>query len=121
MIFDKLTDDNFELFAAHHYKNNKASSLEDFYEDLLRVKYIKRLLTKYNTCGSIQERLLLNHIIIFCNTFTISGGKQILFNKVEPVSHPALKTFLLYLNYLRDDEYPDITPDMKLVEKLREI
>ena len=64
MKFDELNDDNFLLFAIKYYDNPQCSTKDDFYEDLKRFKYIKRLLKKYIKTGELKTHLLLNHIII---------------------------------------------------------
>ena len=53
---EKLTDDNFILFCAAHYDNARYASTEDFIEDLNRVKYIKKLITRYVEYGEKKER-----------------------------------------------------------------
>ena len=65
MIFKELTEKNLFLYAAKHYKNPKFADIDEFYEDLNRTKYLKRLLRRYRTSGVLRERLILNHIIIF--------------------------------------------------------
>ena len=44
MRFDELNEDNYMMFAIKHYENPQAVTQEDFYEDLKKFKYIKRLL-----------------------------------------------------------------------------
>ena len=66
-MVDKLTNDNFLLYTASHYINAQYSSTEDFIEDLNRIKYIKKLITRYIEGGELKERLILNHIIILNN------------------------------------------------------
>jgi hypothetical protein len=100
MILNKLNDDNFIIFAMKNYRNVQCESIDEFYEDLNRIKYIKRLFKKYNTKKELKERLLLNHIIVLNNVFGPSGCSRILFFKIEDVYHSYLKTFLDYLNYL---------------------
>jgi len=46
-LFDQLNDSNFVLYAAKHYYNPKCIDSEEFFEDLKRIKYIKRLLNRY--------------------------------------------------------------------------
>ena len=46
IVFNELTEKNLFLYAAKHYKNPKFSDIDDFYEDLKRFKYIKRLLNQ---------------------------------------------------------------------------
>ena len=62
-VFDKLNDNNFTLFASNHYNNPQCVDVEEFYEDLNRFKYLKRLLGRYNTHNDLQERLIINHLI----------------------------------------------------------
>lgn len=44
-----------------------------------------------------------------------------LFHKMEKRDWPALKTFLVFLNYLPEDERVDIPLDENIVQKLREL
>ena len=64
MFNQPISDENFTLFAAHKYQNPACASEEEFYEDLNRVKYIKRLFFRFDNTGELKVRLLLNHIII---------------------------------------------------------
>ena len=68
-MFEKITNDNVLLFALKHYDNPQCEGEKEFYDDLKRFKYIKRLLKKYKVDGVVKERLLLNHIIILNNVF----------------------------------------------------
>lgn len=69
-------------------------------EDLERIKYIKRLLNKFEKKDSLKERLILNHIIILNNVFGAEACARILFFKLEPEYHSCLKSFLQYLQIL---------------------
>jgi hypothetical protein len=100
MILKPLNSDNFILFAMKQYRNSQCESVDEFYEDLNRIKYIKRLFKKYDVRGELKERLILNHMIILNNVFGSSGCSRILFFKIEEVYHSYLKTFLEYLKYL---------------------
>src|SRR6266704_7960 len=55
-----LTTKNFLIYAAQHYENPTCQSTEEFQEDLRRIKYIKKLITKYIESGELKERLILN-------------------------------------------------------------
>ena len=63
-MFEKITTDNVLLFALKHYDNPQCEGEKEFYDDMKRFKYIKRLLKKYSQDGIVKERLLLNHIIV---------------------------------------------------------
>ena len=43
MRFDELNEDNYVLFAIKHYDNPQAATKEDFFEDMRRLIYLKRL------------------------------------------------------------------------------
>jgi hypothetical protein len=120
-LFDKLDNENFELFAAKYYDNPTCLSTEEFYEDLAKFKYVVRLFRRYRENGKIQERLLLNHIIIIYNVFQIQAATRMLFYRVDKDLWYALKTFLIFLNYLPSNSYQDISVDLNIAKKLKEI
>lgn len=120
-LFDKLTNSNFLLYASKHYNNRQCTSMEEFNDDMQRFKYLKRLFKRYSTSGDLQERLILNHIIVINNVFGIEAATRMLFFKVEEQHYPALKTFLVYLNYLKEDVHTDVPLDQRIVEVLRGI
>jgi hypothetical protein len=119
-LFDELNSDNFVLYASRNYNNNQCTDVEEFYEDLRRFKYLKRLFTRYEQ-GDLQERLILNHIIVLNNVFGLKPANRMLFHKMEKRDWPALKTFLVFLNYLPEDERVDIPLDENIIQKLREL
>jgi len=98
--FDDLTEKNFLLYAMQHYENPQCVEVEEFNDDLKKIKYIKRLFNQYSIEGVLKERLLLNHIIVFYNVFSVEAATRILFYKLEENIWPMLKTFLFYLNFL---------------------
>ena len=98
MKFDDLNDDNFLMFAMKEYNNVQCIDIEEFYDDLKKIKYIKRLFNIYKNNGQLKERLILNHLIVFYNVFTVHAGTRILFYKIEKDFWPMLKTFLIFLD-----------------------
>ena len=103
MRFDELNDDNFILFAIKNYENPQAVTQEDFYEDLKKFKYIKRLLKRYQKSGELKSHLLLNHFICLYNVFD-DAATPLLFFKIDQDLWSVLKTFLIFLG--RIPEYP---------------
>ena len=79
-----------------HYNNPQCVDVEEFNDDLRKIKYIKRLFNQYHTEGTLKERLILNHLIVFFNVFPARAATRILFLKIDEVFWPMLKTFLLY-------------------------
>lgn len=121
MIFDELTEQNVLLYAAKHYYKPQFSDIDDFYEDLKRFKYIKRLLNRYLEQDELAERLILNHLIVIFNSFGIEASLNILELKLDDNHWPVIKPFLVYLRYIRNDQYTGIAMDQKAVDVLREI
>ena len=98
MIFDDLNDDNFLMYSMREYNNMQCTAIEEFYDDLKKIKYIKRLFNIYTNTGQLKERLILNHLIVFYNVFSVQAGTRILFYKIEKDFWPILKTFLIFLD-----------------------
>jgi len=94
-----LTHNNFILFAMKAYDNPHCMGLEEFFDDLRRVKHIKKLLTRYERTGELKERLILNHIITLSNVFGPEATTKILFLKVNKHLQ-YIKPFLILLNML---------------------
>jgi len=121
MIFDELTEQNVLLYAAKHYYKPQFSDIEEFYEDLKRFKYIKRLLNRYLEQGELAERLILNHLIVIFNSFGIEAALNILDLKLDDKHWPVIKPFLVYLRYIKDDQYTGIQMDQHVIDVLRKI
>ena len=108
MIFDDLNEKNFLLYAMKEYNNPQCTEVEEFNDDLKKIKYIKRLLNQYVSEGVLKERLLLNHIIVFYNVFPPAAATRILFFKIEEKFWPMLKPFLFYLKLMPEDRIESI-------------
>lgn len=120
-LFESLNKENFLLYAANNYKNPNCMDAEEFYDDLNRFKYIKRLIGRYDNDNDLQERLLLNHIVILANVFGIKASVKMLWYKVNEEHWPIIKPMLLYLNYITEKEKMDVHLDKLVVERLRKI
>jgi hypothetical protein len=116
-----LNENNFLKFAAQSYRNPRCLSINEFMEDLSRVKYIKRLLNRYVRTGDLQERLILNHIISIYNVFDIASANEILFYRCEKESWCALKSFLVFLNYVPEEFLKEYKADKVVLSRLQSI
>ena len=130
MKFDDLTEENFLMFAMREYNNMQCTDIEEFYDDLKKIKYIKRLFNIYKNDGQLKERLILNHLITWYNVFPIYAGTRILFYKIEEQFWPMLKTFLIFLDRMPDKiesirgkeiKSTDIKLDDGIITRLRTI
>ena len=109
------------MFAIKHYDNPQAVGEKEFYDDMKRFKYLKRLFKKHSKTGILKERLIMNHIIILQNVFKPDAVKLLLFYKISQEHWSLLKTFLVFLNYMIDTELNHVSIDKKLMGKLKGI
>lgn len=120
MKFTELNENNFLLFAIKHYDNPHCSTRDEFYEDLKRFKYIKRLLKKYIKTTDLKTHLLLNHIIIIYNIFG-DAGTPLLFFKLEKEYWPSLKSILIFLNRIDESSMPNVDFDEFCLQELNKL
>ena len=120
-IFDELNAKNFKMFAAKHYNNPECTDVSEFEEDIARFKYLKRLLRRYEEDEDLQERLILNHLIVLYNVFGIQAANKMVWFKIDSSQWHYIKPFLVFLNYLPEKEKVEVPLDPYIVERLREI
>jgi len=126
-MYDELNENNFLVYAAKHYTG---FTTEEFIEDLNRLKYIKKLITRYIENKDLKERLILNHIIILNNVFGPDVLCKMLFLKLRP-QMKYIKPFLILINVLPEIVYNvgnekvidtnTIDMDINIINKLRNI
>ena len=127
-----LDNSNFLLYCAKNYDNPQCAGTEEFQQDLQRIKYIKKLFTRYQQTGELKERLILNHLIILNNLFGAKVLPRILFFKIDTDHYKYLKPFLVLLNINppvvynigKQDHHiitDTIAMDQKVIDKLRAI
>ena len=120
-MYEKITNDNIIMFAIKHYDNPQCEGEKEFYDDMKRFKYIKRLLRKHNDTGILKERLLLNHIIVLKNLFGAEACVTLLLFKIQKEYWETLKSFLVFLNIVRSDELSHIQEDKDVLEVLEKL
>lgn len=124
MILDEKT---FILYAAKHYDTLRSSGMDEFYEDLKRFQYLRRLFRRYEEDNDLRLRLILNHLIVLYNCFGPAATNMLFFKLKE--YHTFLKPFVVFLNYMPEYiEYENIkildssiALDPKIVKELRKI
>ena len=123
MRFTELNESNYLLFAIKFYDNPQSVTKEDFESDLKRIRYVKRLLKRYQNNGELKVHLILNHLIILFNVFN-EATVPLLFYNLDEELWPAIKSFLIFLN--RVSEYPktkvnEIEADEYCLQQLKEL
>ena len=77
----QMTEDNFLLCAMKSYDNPSCGGMEEFKEDLNRVKYVKRLLNRYIKTENQKGKKLFGGIVI--NTKKDYQGRWIYFDSTS--------------------------------------
>ena len=99
-LFDDLNEKNYLHFAMKFYDNRQCTSVEEFNEDLNKIKYVKRLFNRFLETGELRTNLILNHLIVIYNVFENEAATRMLFFRVEKKFYSILKPFLIFLNRL---------------------
>jgi hypothetical protein len=120
-MYEKITPQNVVMYAIKNYDNPQCEGEKEFEDDLKRFKYIKRLLRRYYDTGVLKERLLLNHLIVLNNVFSMEAATTLLLYKIQPTYWPALKSFLIFLNSISDNDLTEIEHDKNVLETLGKI
>tara|TARA_S200000501_G_scaffold17113_1_gene15335 strand:- start:504 stop:872 length:369 start_codon:yes stop_codon:yes gene_type:complete len=119
--FSTLTPENINMFAIKHYNNPTCVDEKEFLDDMKRFKYLKRLFRKYETSKDLKMRLVINHIIILANVFGVDAATTLLFFKIEKNHWPLLKTFLVFLGYMPENDLIDTPIIHTVMGKLGQI
>lgn len=120
-MFSELNSDNARLYAMANYRNPLCESVEEFDQDLARFSSIRKLMFRYFYRDDLNLRLALNHVITIYNVFEIKAATRILFYTMNDEYKPSIKSFLLYLGYIRKEDFPHINTDPTIDRKLKEI
>ena len=120
-MFKEITKDNWLLFAQHNYDKPILNSEQEFYDDLKRFMYLKRLFNRYDKSGELSERLILNHLIVIFNVFGVKPALKMLEYQVEKKYWHVLKPFLIFLKHIHNNQYTDIGMDKEVIDRLRKI
>ena len=120
-MYEKITSDNVIMFAIKHYDNPQCEGEKEFHDDMKRFKYIKRLLRKHKDSGVLKERLLLNHVIVLSNLFGAEACVTLLLFKIQREYWSTLKSFLLFLNIITENELSDVKENQEVLDILRKL
>lgn len=91
-----VNEDNFVMFAEQAYRAKELVQAE-FEEDLNRIQYIKRLLSRYYKTKVLKELLIRNHLTIFFNAFGLTDGYKLLCVKLDDRDLEVLRPLVLYV------------------------
>ena len=120
-MYETINSSNVVMCAIRHYNNPQCEGEKEFEDDLKRFKYIKRLLRKYHDTGILKERLLLNHLIVLHNVFGTTACVTLLLYKIQKEYWSVLKSFLIFLNSITEEELSEIEENKDVLNVLRKI
>ena len=120
-MYEKITPQNVVMYAIKNYDNPQCEGEKEFEDDLKRFKYIKRLLRRYYDTGVLKERLLLNHLIVLNNVFSVEASTTLLLYKIQEEYWSTLKSFLIYLNTITEEELCEIETNKEVLDVLRKL
>jgi len=129
-MIEPINEDNFLLYCSKHYDGGFLATLEDLKDDLSKIKYIKKLITRYRKNDVLKERLILNHIIVLNNMFGATHTARILYFRLQE-DFDVIKPFLIMIGimpetfeFIGNTDYIDtdcIQMDQKVVTALRKL
>ena len=120
-MFKEITKDNWLLYAQQNYDNPTLEKDKEFYDDIKRFKYLKRLFRRYKLIGEIKVRLIVNHIIVLQNVFGVEAACILLLYKIDEQYWPILKTVLKHLDYIYPHDLNEVEIDENIKKLLEEL
>ena len=120
-MYETINSSNVVMYAIRHYNNPQCEGEKEFEDDMKRFKYIKRLLRKYHDTGILKERLLLNHLIVLHNVFGTTACVTLLLYKIQKEYWSVLKSFLIFLISITEEELSNIEDNQDVLDILRKI
>jgi hypothetical protein len=104
-----MNRDLIENLAKSMYSKKGFFNKEDFKRDFRKIFTIKQMIKRFNDSKNINEKLLVNNILIIVNSFGIKNTNLLLKLILEEKEQWSVaKTILIFLySYIEDSE--DIT------------
>jgi hypothetical protein len=105
-VFRIITNRNWQIYAARHYNNPNCTGENEFFEDLYKVRSIKKLIARYTNTRNINVVQILNNMILVTNVFGINSGTELIVHQFTMTKVciddqiPLLKSFLVFLKYI---------------------
>ena len=109
-------------YALDHYQA-PVFTHDEFKADLHKVIILKKLFRRFTNDCILNERVVLNTIILILNQFGVEGANNIMFYKIATEHHSVLKTFLAYLHSYHENQHVpnSMEYDDFIINKLKDI
>lgn len=99
-----------EEIARENYDKDGFFNHIEFKRDLRIIFIIKKMVNRFIKTGIVSDKLLVNNVIIVCNSFGVTKA-NILLRAILPDKHWAVvKSILIFLsswNHTEDEVVPD--------------
>lgn len=79
----------------------------EFKKDLYAIFIIKKMISRFLRTGNINEKLMMNNIIISFNTFEAHRANTIFRLALNDLEYSVIKSFLVFLD-LHTPQEPDV-------------
>lgn len=112
------SEEDFTVKAKASYTNVQCCCEADFLDDMNRFVLLKRLFNVYHKKKKINERLVLNHIIILYNVFETDATTFLMY-KIPNEYQNYLATFLFFINRIKKEDSHKYNYDKNLLRKLK--
>jgi hypothetical protein len=113
--------DEFESLAAQDYNKNGFFNLYDFEKDLANIITTKKMASRFLKTGVVNDKLLINNIVLSLNAFGIRRANELLFIACTDDQYGVVKAILEFLGSHSPDLGAAVEPNRIIVELLRDI
>ncbi|MEG1299072.1 MAG: hypothetical protein RSC93_00015 [Erysipelotrichaceae bacterium] len=96
-MIKKQTKKDIQEILYSHYKNTNLSQF-DIDEDLEKIYSCRRVIRKCIKGKTINEKVIINNILIAVNTFGIHNVNVLFFNILDELEFSYAKSVLIFLN-----------------------
>lgn len=110
------SESEFLQFAMNNYDNPHLTSLDEFEGDIKRFLYLNNLFKRFVEKDDLKDRLIINHIVILGNCFTVSATIPMLYFKTPVKYKQTLDTFLYFMGLI---ELVELGVNFQLLQKLK--
>ena len=109
------------MFAQQNYDNPTLEKEVEFYDDIKRFKYLKRLFRKYDITGEIKIRLIFKALIVLQNVFGGEVAITLLLYKIDRKVLVGIKDMFELSGVSISHELDKVKTDKNIEEMLKEL
>lgn len=108
-------------YARVGYSPKKIFCEEDFINDFKVFQAAKRTVNSFLKSGEIEEKLLINHVILALNSFGKQKTNKIFRCMMDDVQFSVVKAILMFLGQYDYSLAQEVYPNRIMIDILRDI